>query len=788
MEKSKKVSSTIAALISVLVLGYILFVAVYNQIIAQSDGFFNMIIFGGILLLVFILISLIAKLLAVSPKNESSPFLKYFIYILMIFLSVVCVFMALRYNTSYDSMDSISYKGAVSIIDGTLQDESELSVELNFNPSDYIYAKVISVLFNFTGEVSEYVIYLNIALQLLIAFSLFFAVKRLTNFICGFLAFCATCFMPAISFSVYSYNSELYFAFIFALALHLFCNMIYKHYKSTKVAVCLSVLFGLILGLLVFSNISFAIVAITMIVIMIIKNRPSIECGIISFVTAFIVVFASIFEMSYSLNMTFGGTMVRFFSRLNPFRNRVADQIYSFTQISKFFSDVLNNQNRSIVNNFYHLSTAEGNSISALQSTWIQFGNHLLYMFLIILAISGILYLANSKYTRLLPMYYIFIGTIISIFCTCSFSTESNYFCVIMITIGAGTIHHMYLHHHPDYSEILIKLEEEEFRSVSEEDISELNNENGGLVSANDDKTSANTLNEEINSDENVRRARALIFIGENDELYAEIKQKEKEERMQNEIATRLIKTQILDDGKYESKIEHVEYFDVVDNSDTIKPAVAPVIPIPASRPVEVVKPIVAEDEGQIIENAGYFDSPDDDVYRQALREELRNRALQAEEMKKNQTDFMALDDYESDEKDSEYLDDPDNHNIMKPLGSTKDKKKKVLFGGFVFRKNKSEIDELEQVDSTTIEEVEETDNTENSNTEDNKKSIDVISVSRGEKAKKGEKLHNPLPVPKPVERKEMDYDYADEDMSYSDDNNYESDYSDDYDDYDYDE
>ena len=66
MESNNELSTKIISIAALVVLGYIFFIAVYNQIIVQSGGFFFAIIFGGILVLAFVLLSLVTKLIEIT--------------------------------------------------------------------------------------------------------------------------------------------------------------------------------------------------------------------------------------------------------------------------------------------------------------------------------------------------------------------------------------------------------------------------------------------------------------------------------------------------------------------------------------------------------------------------------------------------------------------------------------------------------------------------------------------------------------------------------------------------
>ena len=68
MNSNKDLYVKIISIASLVVLGYIFFISVYNQIIVQSGGVFYVIIFGGILILAFVLLSLVTKLIEITGE------------------------------------------------------------------------------------------------------------------------------------------------------------------------------------------------------------------------------------------------------------------------------------------------------------------------------------------------------------------------------------------------------------------------------------------------------------------------------------------------------------------------------------------------------------------------------------------------------------------------------------------------------------------------------------------------------------------------------------------------
>ena len=82
------------ALISLAMFGYLLFFTVYRQMIDQNEGFFYVIVFGGILVLAFILLSLMTKLLAFSHDVEDS--VGFIILEVLLLLTFSVLFVRLR--------------------------------------------------------------------------------------------------------------------------------------------------------------------------------------------------------------------------------------------------------------------------------------------------------------------------------------------------------------------------------------------------------------------------------------------------------------------------------------------------------------------------------------------------------------------------------------------------------------------------------------------------------------------------------------------------------------------
>ena len=134
------------SVLSMIILGYVLFISVYNQIIVQSEGFFYVIVFGGILILAFILLSLITKLICITREIKDS-FMWNFIEIFL-FVDVAYLFLTYRltYHSSVPAEETVIYRAAQLMAEGSLGVKGmDMINQLIKFPAQYVYAYVLSI-------------------------------------------------------------------------------------------------------------------------------------------------------------------------------------------------------------------------------------------------------------------------------------------------------------------------------------------------------------------------------------------------------------------------------------------------------------------------------------------------------------------------------------------------------------------------------------------------------------------------------------------------------------------
>lgn len=748
MQENKKAPTLIISVLSLIVLGYVLYMSVYNQIIAQSDGFFNMIIFAGILLLVFILISLIIKLMAYTPTNDISPVLKYLLFMGGACLIVLSIFLRIKYTSSVPASESVYFKACQYINDGMLSEGNDIMPSLLYDCAKLPFAMFSSLIFDIIGLNASAIIYINLGLLAVTAVFVYLTVATISDNICGLIAFIAVLFMPGMTFAVYSYNSELFFGAVFSITLYLYNLLIHKTFKNNVFILITSIFAGIFSGIMIFSEPVSVLIVIVLFVWAILKKKQPITYYIFCLLFSVLILFLLTFFKSLMLEKDLMEVILAGVSTFNPLKNNILQETYSFTDVLKFLGTYVDDLNTHIVNNYYFLTSKNGDTYSSLQAVWLQLGNQLIYMFLIIFTVADVLYLMKSLYNKITPIYSVFVSAFIVQLLTAKTSSNSLYFGIILVILAFSTIQQMFLNHHPDVSAMLLEMEEQ------------------GKIEATDASESID-VSEENHVD--VERARALVFYGENDALYKQIKLEERNARHTDSVITTKVTTGF-EDGQYIYKEEAVEFLDEADKPMD-KPVVAEVKAIPGTRPVEVVKPLLADE-------TGFLDEPDEAI----VIEE--NKPVQITDLNKEKEDLSYFDEPDEIKEEPEYFDEPDtpvqtSNNapiVEEPKTEAPDIKE-----GFVIRKKEPKADPSfvaapeEKKTKVKPEKVKpekvKKEKPEKVKKEKKKKGKDVLpEPAKQEKAKPGEHLHNPLPLPKPHVSKDLDFDVDvtdDDDFDY---------------------
>lgn len=743
--EAKKIPHIIIYVLSILILGYMLYESVYNQIISQSDGFFNMIIFAGILLLVFILLSLIVKLMAYTPTRDISSVFKYVMLAVSMLLIIFSAIMKINYSSSIPADESAYFTVCEYINEGLLSEASDVFDELLYRPGIFPFAFISSFIFKITSLQAEYIVLINVFYLSVCAILIYLLTTLMTDQICGFIAFLLVLFMPGTSFAVYSYGYEIFFAAHFLMVAYLFSLLIHKKYEKIIIPIIISIFAAIFAGIMIFSEPSSLLIWLALFIWMICKKNQGIVPYIIIPILTILIFISFVLIKGSMMETELSEVFLGYISALNPLTNDISGDEIEFVDFLSSIGKYIDNQNKHILDNYYFLTSKSGKTYSSLQAIWLQLGNQLIYMFMIILCVANIIYLLKAKIDRVTPFLSVFIASFFVQAFGAKYATNGIYFCIILIALGSSTIQHMFLNHHPDVSDILLA---EEGSANGEADTGEIA-----------------VIQEEIDPAE-IERARALTFYGFNDSLYERIKLEEKQSKMNDPIAAKRILT-AMEDGKYISKVEEVEYFDEIDTPVEVKPEIK-VKAIPGTRPVEVVKPILADE-------VGFLDEPDDNpalnlssnisvkpedvsMSNQEEKDDFENQSLSVPEIKDQHEDQpLPVSDIkdESEVKPANIQegfvirkrgDKPADKPVIKPTVKTDIKKEEKIA-----------VESSASNDSENKKEKRFSFKSKKKDESESKK--DTKIAKKQEKAKKGEPLHNPLPLPKPHVSKDFDFD-----------------------------
>lgn len=503
MSKKNSATTNIIAILSLIIFGYLLFFTVYRQMISQNEGFFYVIVFGGILVLVYILLSLMTKLLAFSTESEGNNIFIILETIFIIIMSVLFVKSRIEYTTSVPADESVIFHAAELIDLGDLSiGGMDIFPQLLNNPSTFVMSYFLAFIFKFTGVDPSIVVYINIALLLAISLIVFFITRILSSRICSLIAFVTCLFMPTFGFSTYSFNSQIFFAFVMSIAL-LFTVIVITKSKSQSSYIVPLIFAGLFWGIVL--AMQPAAVLIPGFIIIFNRNKNFSKKSFFILVIALPVFLGLAYLKSVSLELSFGEILTGFITGSNPFISEYGDKL-ELSEIFASFNDKLDSQQRAINDNYYFLSTSDGSTLSSVNVAWLQLGNQVLYMFIIILSIACSFYMLRSKNTRAVPVLSCVAASFINIFLCSGQEYNIIFFIVFIIISGSISLQYMYENHHA--------LADESFQELIDED------EEVG--------TAKTEEKEDIIDEAFMFRSQALIFVGANEAYYQQIKNEEK--------------------------------------------------------------------------------------------------------------------------------------------------------------------------------------------------------------------------------------------------------------------
>lgn len=659
MHTKKNATFLLIVVLSMLILAYITFVTVYEQILTQNNGFFNVIIYGVVLILVFIFISLFIRILTFkNSMGEKSPLLNVLKVIGIIALFGLFVFMRLRFTSSISPSESPMYNTAVYIVNNQIDQAKDIHSHIVGYPADFVYGYLLSNIFAITGIDESIYIIVNISMMAMVALFVFLTVNLIAGEACAALALVITLFMPNNGYLVYSYNSELFTAAFFICSVFLYEVLIYKRFTKSSNARVIAILCGFIGGIALSCEPVFLLAYIILTLWILASGRQTKATCFIPVIISFVETIILLFLKAMTLVLDFSQVLKGYFLCFVP--NNIRDEGTAAFSLSGLFTSLtsrLNNPSKFLSDNSYFLSDSNGGVIVSDQALWLKVLDQFIYLFVLILCVLCIVYIIRVTYDKIIPLYSVFIALFIGQVLGGCNQVSYIYFVMMLIMIGSTTAYYMYFNHHPADA---VTFTNEEIRRENQ-------------IIENEQQPEEEEIKEEENS-EYLLRARAIVFVGEDDNLYNQIKLEEKANRENSSIAATMIKTEINEEGEYDSVKQDIEFFDEPDKESELKP-VHEVVAIPSTRPVEVVKPLLADD--YVEENNEIYSNESD------LPVSFNDNEISA-----NESFDTALD-------EDDYLDDPDviedKTDTIDTDTETKDdlneEKPVIQPEGFVFRK-----------------------------------------------------------------------------------------------------
>ncbi|MBO4889509.1 MAG: hypothetical protein J5574_00840, partial [Lachnospiraceae bacterium] len=264
-----------AAAVALLATVYVFYITVFEQIISQNQGYFYAVIFGFILLVLFLLCNLFTKLIAISVGEQHSSYRRLIVSIGLVVIAGLFLVTRMRYSTNLFPGDSPIYRGAVAMSEGSYSEYKDLVESANANPAQYLYSLVLSIIFRMVEPDSGPFLWTNAFFIILCGYLTYKIVTKFTNSLCGLFAALLCAFVPSQTFAVYTYSSEPMVAAIFLGAvLSLIALYSYnKHVKEVEedkrevAGIIYTVVGSLLIGLLIFVE-PFMIIPMALVVLM----------------------------------------------------------------------------------------------------------------------------------------------------------------------------------------------------------------------------------------------------------------------------------------------------------------------------------------------------------------------------------------------------------------------------------------------------------------------------------------------------------------------------------------
>ncbi len=516
----------VAAVLALITTVYVFYITVFERIISQNQGYFYAVVFAFILLVLFLLCNLFTKLIAISVGEQRS-YRRLVITIGLVVIASLFLVTRMRYTTSLYPGEYPIYRGAVGMVDGTYSQSHDVIDAALANPGHYLYSLLLSIIFRFAEPGPRPVLWVNAIFIVICGALIYKIVRTFTNQMCGLFAAILCAIIPSQTFAVYSFTSEPMVAAIYLGAVLTLISLVsynkrikeLEEYgesdKKDVAGLVFTIIGALLVGLLLFVEPFMILTVILMIAAAFISRRPKAMNMLVSFAAGIVIMVLLCFVKSAHTGVDFGTVMTSQMSAFDPATNRNSGEVSEFGDVFSSFNAELSSTDKNITENYTFISDESGaGAYTEMSASWVQVLNQIMYMFVLMMTISCMILAVKEQKDYVVTISTLIVGSVLMLLF--QQNRDSQMFLVISVFIIASStgIHYLYLDHHPELKVGINALDALEKTGRKE------------IAAA----TRTNLKNAaKMTEADFVKRANALIFVGNDEELYQQIKNEEHE-------------------------------------------------------------------------------------------------------------------------------------------------------------------------------------------------------------------------------------------------------------------
>ncbi len=468
--------------------------------------------------------NLFTKLIAITGAEQQSSYHRLVVAIGLVVAAGLFLVSRMRYHTSLSPDNFSIYNGAVSMIEGTYSQSKDLIDSANANPGYYLYSLILSVIFRIVTPGAGAFMWVNAAFIVLCGYLTYRIVKKFTNSMCGLFAAALCAFIPSQTFAVYSFTSEPMVAAVFLGAVLALISLVSydKHVKEQKEGwkdhggIAYTIVGSILIGILIFVE-PFMIIPTALVVLAaVIAHSPKMLNMLIAFAAGIVILILLCFVKSFHMGVDIGTVFGSELSAFDPSTNANSGEVVEFPEVYHSFNTELSSTNDNITDNYMFISESGGTGGSGVYSelsiSWVVVLNQILYMFILMMTISCMILAVKEQKDYVVTISMLIVGAVIMLLFQQNRESQKFLFITVFIIASSTGIHYLYLDHHPELkvgTNALDALEKTGRKEIAAATRSNLKNA------------------AQMTEGEFVKRAKALIFIGSDEDLYGRIKEEE---------------------------------------------------------------------------------------------------------------------------------------------------------------------------------------------------------------------------------------------------------------------